>query len=119
MKKIAEELLSIAKKLAFNAAEGDWSHKMVRDSKGILGLDTTEHTNDGYKLVRMPSNIFGALVAVGLQKEVIEAHTDGSMWVIRAAAEKFDVRANDLKAWMDAGFYGLRYDGGKMILWFK
>ena len=120
---IAKEILLVARAITSGVAEGEWATKWTPDmidGKGILGLDIREHTNAGFKLVRMPSQIFRALVAVGIQKDVTYANTDQEYWtIIVPANNKVDLRGGDLKAWMSAGWFGFRPDGGNLVLWFK
>ena len=114
--------LKIGDSVVLAAKEGEWAHYQVYDDKGLLGLDLSEHTNEGYKLVRVPTNIFGALTKVGLQKESIlekaNLYPDG-IWLFKVDAKHFDVRGNDLKDWFSRGLFGLRFDAGKIAIWFK
>jgi len=110
------KLSSVIKKSALK----EWSHQHILTSEGLFGLDTSEHTNDGYKLVKVPNDILRSLVSSGLTKKVKSIHLyPNSGWAISFDNGAFDVRSGDFKNFIQSGLSGVRVDKDKTLVYFK
>lgn len=103
--------------------EGDFSHKVVIDSQGMLGLDGSEHTNDGYRLKRVPMRIYRTLAEIQVQRKIASAmfYSGEDYWAFKFAKDvNVDLRFDDLRSAMKAGLVGFRKDfDGEFLLYFK
>ena len=101
--------------------EGEWSRDIAWDSEhNLLGLDSSVHTNDGYKLVMVPKRITGAFrITLNIKRiERAMLYPDG-MWSIILDGKNFSIRDRDFTEWQERGFYGFSIDGTKLVTWFK
>lgn len=101
--------------------EGGWSHKYVISPEGVLGLDSSEHRNEGYKLVQLPKKIEGALRSTGLlKKDKIKFVTlYDNYWAIGFPNGVFEVHNHDLNKLNESGMDGIRVDSDQTIVYFK
>jgi hypothetical protein len=120
MKKHATELRDLAKRLVKAEVEGDWSHKFVITPDGVLGLDFSEHRNEGYKLVKLPVKIQGALQSLGLLKKMKSLGLyDNNVWAVSLPNGVLDVRENDFKKLVESKLVGVRVDSDQTLIYFK
>ena len=102
--------------------EGDFSRDIIFDSKGILGLESGLHTDDGYKLLRVPMGIYGSLAAAQIHKQIIWAmYYEGSGWAFKfSKGANIELHSGDFNKCVKSGLIGFRKEhSGEFLLYFK
>lgn len=115
--RVAGELLKLAKDLT-SFSEGDWSKEFIRDSGGILGLDSSRHTNEGWRLVRLPARIYSSIVALGLQNKIEQVMLSGDSWRIQLPLQ-VHVPTGDFRKLISSGMNSFRADKDGVNLFFN
>lgn len=124
--KMKESKVSEAMKFS-NGFEGGWTkngYEWDKDGKFILfGRDGSVHTNDGYKMVKVPSKIMRALTGVDFQKEkrLVRVSVSDDLWtlVVNVLNGVSLGGTRDFEKFQEAGLFGVVCDSKEMVLHFK
>lgn len=101
-------------------SEGRFSRSHLITPGAIYGLDTSEHWNEGYQLVKVPSEIAVALIRAGLLKKIKRLLYDSDFgWIISFEVGAFESRCSDFKELIRGGLSGVRVDKDQTIIYFN
>ena len=103
-----------------DSIEGEWSHSHKITPKGLYGLDTSEHRNEGYQLVKAPSEITRALIGIGVLKKIKSLSFSPNWgWTVTFENGAFEARGIDFKKLVTSGLSGVRVDRDQTIIYFN